>query len=169
LALYLVNRGGEITLYCLHSGDKLTPNTWKGINLVHIPTPNNGALWSMIFDYKSTIHALKEDGIVLVLEYNTAIFSLLYRLKGRTVLTKMDGMEWWREKWNGIQKSWLFINERCGVWFSDRTIADRPQKQRSTLWISQTASPFKRIVGQYCPNLVRAKSAIFGSGTARNK
>ena len=127
LALYLVNRGWEITVYCQDSGDRLTPKVWKGINLVHIPTPNNGALWSIIFDYKSTIHALKQDGIVLVLGYNTAIFSLLYWLKGRVVLTNMDGMEWWREKWNGIQKTWLFINERCGVWFSDRIIADHPQ------------------------------------------
>ena len=127
LALYLVNRGWEITVYCQDSGQKLTPKTWKGINLVHIPTPNNGALWSIIFDYKSTIHALKQDGVILVLGYNTAIFSLLYRLKKRVILTNMDGMEWWREKWNGVQKAWLFINERCGVWFSDRLIADHPQ------------------------------------------
>ena len=127
LALYLVNRGWEITVYCQDTGDKLTPDTWNGINLVHIPTANNGALCSIAFDYKSTIHALKEEGIVLVLGYNTAIFSLLYRLKKRVVLTNMDGMEWWREKWNGIQKAWLFINERCGVWFSDRLIADHPQ------------------------------------------
>lgn len=127
LALYLVDRGWEVTVYCQDSGQKLTPKTWKGINLVHIPTPNNGALWSIIFDYKSTIHALKQDGVVLVLGYNTAIFSLLYRLKKRVVLTNMDGMEWWREKWNGVQKAWLFINERCGVWFSDRLIADHPQ------------------------------------------
>ena len=127
LALYLVNRGWEITVYCQNSGDNPTPKTWKGINLVHIPTPNNGALWSIIFDYKSTIHALKKDGLVLVLGYNTAIFSLLYWLKGRTVITNMDGMEWWREKWNGIQKAWLFINERCGVWFSQHIIADHPQ------------------------------------------
>ncbi|MEL7008856.1 MAG: DUF1972 domain-containing protein [Cyanobacteria bacterium J06588_4] len=127
LALYLVNRGWEITVYCQDSGQKTTPKTWNGVNLVHIPTPNNGALWSIIFDYKSTVHALKQEGIVLVLGYNTAIFSLLYRLKKRLVITNMDGMEWWREKWNGIQKSWLFINERCGVWFSDRLVADHPQ------------------------------------------
>ena len=127
LALYLVNRGWDITVYCQDSGREQTPKTWNGINLVHIPTPNNGALWSIIFDYKSTLHALKQDGVILVLGYNTAIFSLLYKLKGRAVLTNMDGMEWWREKWNGVQKAWLFLNERCGVWFSDRLIADHPQ------------------------------------------
>lgn len=127
LALYLIKQGWEITVYCQDSGDKPTPKKWNGVDLVHIPTPNNGALWSIIFDYKSTMHALKEDGVILVLGYNTAIFSLLYRLKKRAVVTNMDGMEWWREKWNGIQKSWLFINERCGVWFSDHLVADHPK------------------------------------------
>ncbi len=127
LALYLVKRGWDITVYCQDSGKTPTPKTWNGINLVHIPTPNNGALQSIIFDYKSTIDALKKDGVVLVLGYNTAIFSLLYWLKKRAVVTNMDGMEWWREKWNGVQKSWLFINERCGVWFSNRLIADHPK------------------------------------------
>ena len=127
LALYLVNRGWEVTVYCQDSGQELKSTTWKGVNLVHIPTQNNGALWSIIFDYKSTVHALKQEGLVLVLGYNTAIFSLLYRLRKRLVITNMDGMEWWREKWNGIQKAWLYINERCGVWFSDRLVADHPE------------------------------------------
>ncbi|MEL6928591.1 MAG: 2OG-Fe(II) oxygenase [Cyanobacteria bacterium J06600_6] len=48
-------------------------------------------------------------------------------------------------------------------------IDHNPQKQRSTLWIPQTASPLKKIIGQYWPNLVRMKSAVFGSGTAKNK
>ena len=44
-----------------------------------------------------------------------------------------------------------------------------PQKQRSTLWIPQTASPLKRAIGQYWPSLVRAKSTVLGSRTAKNK
>ncbi|MGD1919931.1 MAG: glycosyltransferase, partial [Pleurocapsa sp.] len=42
-------------------------------------------------------------------------------------LTNMDGMEWWRKKWNALEKSWLYINERCAVWFSNYLIADHPQ------------------------------------------
>lgn len=127
LALYLVRKGWAVTVYCQDVGKSSTPKRWKGVDLIHIPTKNNGALWSIIFDFKSTIHALKEEGIVLVLGYNTAIFSLLYCLIKRTVITNMDGMEWWREKWNGIQKIWLFLNERCGVYFSDHLVADHPK------------------------------------------
>ena len=44
-----------------------------------------------------------------------------------------------------------------------------PQNQRSTLWIPETTSPLKKIIGQYWPDLVRLKGAVFGSGTVKNK
>ena len=130
LSLYLVEQGWDVTVYCQEdysNGKKIQRQKWQGINLIHIPCKNNGALWSILFDFKSTLHALNESGVVLVFGYNTAIFSAFYRLKQRVTLTNMDGMEWWREKWNGIQKSWLFLNERCGVFFSDCIIADHPR------------------------------------------
>ena len=48
-------------------------------------------------------------------------------------------------------------------------IDPHPQKQRSTLWIPETASPLKKIIGQYWPDLVKMKSVVFGSATAKNK
>jgi glycosyltransferase involved in cell wall biosynthesis len=127
LSVYLAKRDWKVTVYCQDSGKDLLQQKWQGIDLIHIPVPNKGAFWSIFFDFRATLHALDRDGIILVFGYNTAIFSLLYRLKQRTVLTNMDGMEWWRQKWNGIQKAWLFLNERCGVWFSNMIIADHPR------------------------------------------
>jgi glycosyltransferase involved in cell wall biosynthesis len=127
LSLYLSRRGWEVTVYCQDSGKDLLQQKWQGIDLIHIPVPDKGAFWSIVFDLKSTLHALGREGVILVFGYNTAIFSLLYRLKQRLVVTNMDGMEWWRQKWNGLQKAWLFLNERCGVWFSNIIIADHPR------------------------------------------
>ena len=127
LALYLVKRGWEVTVYCQDQGKYVLKQKWKGINLVHIPSRKRGALWSIIFDLKSTLHALHQEGIVMLFGYNTAVLSLLYYWKGRIVFTNMDGMEWWRDKWNGIQKAWLYVNERCGIWFSTHLIADHPK------------------------------------------
>jgi glycosyltransferase involved in cell wall biosynthesis len=130
LSLYLVQQGWEVSVYCQSNerhGKRILRQKWRGIDLIHIPCRNKGAFWSILFDFQSTLHALNESGVVLVFGYNTAIFSLLYRLKQRITITNMDGMEWLRDKWNGIQKSWLFLNERCGVWFSDRIIADHPK------------------------------------------
>lgn len=48
-------------------------------------------------------------------------------------------------------------------------IDHNPQASRSTRWIPENTSPLKKMIGQYWPNLVRAKSLIFGSATAKNK
>lgn len=129
LALYLVNKGWHVIVYCQSKSDsnKCLYSNWQGINLIHIPVRNNSALWSILFDLKATINALNYKGIVLTLGYNTALFSLLYRLKNQINITNMDGMEWWRKKWNILEKVWLYCNERCAVWFSNHLIADHPQ------------------------------------------
>lgn len=127
LALYLVNKGWKVTVYCQTENKDFYYKIWKGINLVYIPTPKGGALGSIIFDLKSTLHAIQTKGIVLVLGYNTAIFSIFYRLKKRINVINMDGLEWRREKWNALEKTWLYLNERLGVWFSNHMIADHPE------------------------------------------
>lgn len=127
LALHLVGKGWDVVVYCQCLGGEHKERTWKGITLVDIPVPKNSAFWSIIFDLRATLHALRQPGIILLLGYNTAIFSLLYYLRQRTVITNMDGMEWCRRKWNLLQKTWLFLNERCAIWFSNHLIADHPQ------------------------------------------
>lgn len=128
LALHLNQNDWDVTVYCQGLGTQ-RPSTsmWRGIRLVNIPVPKDGAFWSIVFDFKATLHALREQGAVLVLGYNTAIFSVLYYIQKRTVITNMDGMEWWRRKWNWFQKAWLYLNERCAIWFSTHLIADHPQ------------------------------------------
>lgn len=146
LALYLVERGWEVTVYCQVNCRKIREKKWKNINLVHIPSKNNSALNSILFDYRSTIHALKREGVILVLGYNTAVFSIFYWLKNRVSVMNMDGMEWWRSKWNFWQKVWLFVNERCGIIFSKHLIADHPQIEK---YLTKYASSSKISVIAY--------------------
>ena len=127
LALYLVERQWDVTVYCQTPTKKLLEKNWKGVNLVEIPVPKNDALSTIIFDFKSTLHAVKKEGIVLLLGYNTAIFSLLYRLRNKTNVINMDGLEWQREKWKPIEKAWLYLNEHFGAYFSNHIIADHPE------------------------------------------
>ncbi len=140
LSLYLVERGWEVSVYCQVNCRKILNKKWKNINLVYIPSKDDSALNSIIFDYRSTIHALKQEGIILVLGYNTAIFSIMYWLKKRISIMNMDGMEWWRSKWNFWQKLWLFFNERCGTIFSNHLIADHPHIKK---YLASYVSPGK--------------------------
>lgn len=128
LALYLVNRGWNVTVYCQKTAkDQIVEKIWQGIHLVYIPVAKDNALGSIVFDLKSTLHALKREGSILVFGYNTALFSLFYLLANRASIMNMDGLEWRRGKWNALQKAWLYFNERCGAYFSDFLIADHPE------------------------------------------
>lgn len=127
-ALYLVEKGWDVTVYCQQDGEgDVWHDQWRGVKLTHIPVATRGPLGTMIFDWKAILIDIKSGGISLVLGYNTAIFSILYRLKGKTSLMNMDGVEWKRQKWALPFKIWFFINETLGAWFSNRLIADHPK------------------------------------------
>lgn len=130
LALYLTSIGWQVTVYCEanNSSEKhISEQYWQNIKLVQIPVKGTSSLSTIIFDWKSTFHARNKYDVVLTLGYNTAIFSLLYRLYGITNIINMDGVEWSRQKWSLPAKIWLYINERFGCWFGNHLIADHPE------------------------------------------
>ncbi|MEO0769681.1 MAG: DUF1972 domain-containing protein [Cyanobacteria bacterium J06649_4] len=128
LSRYLVSIGWEVTVYCEdYSGKVLSETLWQGIRLVNIPVAKPSASATIVFDWKSTLHAAKEGNLVLTLGYNTAMFCALYRLKGLTNVINMDGLEWRRQKWSAPGKAWLYLNERLGCWFGNHLVADHPE------------------------------------------
>jgi glycosyltransferase involved in cell wall biosynthesis len=81
----------------------------------------------MLFDCIATLHSLVSGRLPLVLGYNTAVLSLLYRAAGRRSIMNMDGTEWRRGRWPRPVKVWYRINELLGCLLSDHLIADNPE------------------------------------------
>lgn len=132
LAVFLVNKGWCVTVYCQESTNVHTETfetDWKGVRRVHIPVSGDGAKATVIFDFFSVLHASKQKGTVLTLGYNTAVFNLLFRFKGKNNLINMDGIEWKRDKWTWYERTWLYLNERAGCLFGNHLIADHPEIQ----------------------------------------
>lgn len=128
LALYLKTSDWTVTVYCQEDGcGAIYEDIWNGVRRVRIPVNTAGAAGTIVFDWKSTVHALMEPGLVLTLGYNTAIFCTLYRLNGLTNLINMDGIEWRRQKWGLVAKTWFYLNEWAGAWLGDHLIADHPE------------------------------------------
>jgi len=127
-ALYLVERGWSVTVYCQELGDgAIYQDSWLGVDLVHIPVKQAGSLGSILFDWKSILHARRHDGKKLTLGYNTAIFNVILRLSGHINFINMDGLEWRRKKWSTLIKAWLYINERLGCLIGNHLVADHPE------------------------------------------
>lgn len=127
LALYLVRKGWQVTVYCQNdAGGLLFEDTWNEIRRVHIPVEMQGAAGTIAFDWKSTLHAAGNPGLVLTLGYNTAIFCALYRLMGIRNVINMDGIEWRRKKWGRLAKAWLWMNDWAACMLGNHLIADHP-------------------------------------------
>lgn len=127
-AVYLQQRGWQVTVYCQEEGDgQIYEDEWRGIHRVHIPVTLEGAKGTVVFDWKSTLHAAARKIPVLTLGYNTAIFCTLYRLRKVKNIINMDGVEWRRGKWSPPERIWLYVNEKLGGWLGNHLVADHPE------------------------------------------
>lgn len=128
LSTYLVQKGWRVTVYCQEDWNRTVPyeTFWGRVRRVHIPVKQKGALGTIIFDLKVALHARKQPSLGLTLGYNTAIFNVLQRLRGKSNLFNMDGIEYARAKWGPLAKLWLMINERIACWTGSHLIADHP-------------------------------------------
>lgn len=127
-ALHMRDKGWAVTVYCQADSGPAGPivDEWEGIRRITF-VADSGAVGTMKFDWACTRHAMKERGVMLVLGYNTALFSALLRLTGNPVLMNMDGIEWKRAKWPWHGRIWLYLNEWIGALTSNTLIADHPE------------------------------------------
>jgi len=137
LAIYLQGRGWNVSVYCQEDGGcSLYEDEWRGIHRIHIPVSQIGPLGTMVFDFRSTMHVIRQSGLVLTLGYNTALFCFVKRLSNVVNVINMDGIEWRRQKWGRFAKAWFFLNEWGGCWLANHLIADHPQiKDHLTRWV----------------------------------
>ncbi len=130
LSLFLVARGWRVTVYCQHDAvavtQRFSADTWRGVERINVQVDRAGALGTIAFDWHSIRHAAKQDGVCLVLGYNTAALLALLRAKGRKILINMDGIEWRRPKWSRPVRLWFYLNEWLGAWLGQRLVADHP-------------------------------------------
>jgi len=126
LALFLTRRGHQVTVYCQGaSSDTEREDFWRGVRRVHFPA-GTGVRGTIHFDWRCVNHSCREDGTALTLGYNTAVFSLVYRLRGHKNVMNMDGLEWKRDKWSVPAKAWLLLNEWLGARLAHHLVADHP-------------------------------------------
>lgn len=132
LAPFLRDRGHTVTVYCQEDDGDPGPwvDTWEGIERVHFCPKSDGPKGTIEFDWACVRHVMTQPGVDLVLGYNTAIFNIRERLKGRKVLMNMDGIEWKRAKWSLPARIWFFLNELAGANLCHVAIADHPEIAR---------------------------------------
>ena len=126
-ALFLRSREHDVTVYCqVAEEEEAREDVWNGIRRVLIPA-RRGPVGTILFDWKTIRHAMREKGVALTLGYNTGVFNLLYRFTDVHNIMNMDGIEWKREKWSLPAKIWFWFNEWAGARVAHHLIADHPE------------------------------------------
>lgn len=157
LAPYLVECGWRVTVYCQEDGEgPVFEDEWRGVRRVRMPVATTGAAGTIVFDWKSTVHAAGEKGLVLTLGYNTAAFCVLYRLKGLTNVINMDGVEWRRQKWGKVARTWFWLNDWAGCWLGNHLVADHPEIKKH---LATRVSPNKITMISYGSDRVEGADA----------
>ena len=130
-ALYLVEHGWKVTVYCQKEGrSSIAERKWNGVNLVDVYVSGDTPLHTIFYDYKCVKHATKQDAFILNLGYNTGFLNAFFRFSGHHTTINMDGLEWKRDKWPWPVKVWFYLNEILTCKLGNELIADHPEIAR---------------------------------------
>jgi hypothetical protein len=105
----LTARGHRVTVYCRPHVVDRDIRTWKGAELVHLPTMRNKYLDTFVHTLLSSVHAarrLKPDVALFFIAGNSPL-CLITRASGIPTVINVDGSDSDRRKWNRFAKAYL--------------------------------------------------------------
>ncbi|MCZ6594629.1 MAG: DUF1972 domain-containing protein [Bacteroidetes bacterium] len=125
LAVGLVERGHDVTVYCRSSNIDYSGNTYKGVKLVILPTIRHKYLDTVVHTFLCSLHSLF-CGYQVILSCNSAnsLFSVIPRIAGSKVVLNVDGLEWQRKKWNVVGKAFYKMSEYIATLFPNNIVTD---------------------------------------------
>jgi glycosyltransferase involved in cell wall biosynthesis len=115
----------KITVYCSSRSYAAREANFLSAKLEFFPFNANGAQ-SILYDIISLLSAVwKRVDVILVLGVSGAVALPLIRLiSSAKIITNIDGIEWRRQKWRGLAKSFLHLSEKMAIRFSHIVISD---------------------------------------------
>lgn len=116
---------GSLTVYCSSRSYPSRERSFLSAHLKYVPLNANGAQ-SILYDIVSLFSAVwNRSDVILLLGVPGAIALPLVRLFSSVrIITNIDGIEWRREKWQGLAKRFLRFSEKMAVRFSHEVISD---------------------------------------------
>ena len=113
----LAEKGHQVYVSCEHPDSTELTENFNGVNLFYFPIKHPkssflGILYEVFYDMYSLYWASRRVDQVYMLGYSAAIFFFIPKLFGKKLYLNPDGFEWKRNKFNGIMKLMLKINER---------------------------------------------------------
>ena len=122
----LTARGHRVIVYCRPHVVDPGVRTWKGAQLVHLPTVRNKYLDTFVHTFLSSVHAARgsKPDVALFFIAGNSPLCLITRLAGIPTVINVDGLDSDRGKWNRFAKSYLRAAERLSPRLATRALTD---------------------------------------------
>ena len=149
----LVSKGHEVVVYS--SRDYGTSDgMYKGMRIKTVPSVNTKALHKLSICYHATVDIMQNSQVDLVHVHavGPSLFSIFPRMIGIPTVVQTHGLEWKRDKWGLIGKTFLRLSDYSVVYFpSKATAVSKVQKTyfekkfgREVVYIPNGVSPAER-------------------------
>lgn len=131
LAVRLVERGCEVTVFNRYPFVPLTEPTYLGVRIIRLRTVQQKSLDTLVHTFLSCLCLpFVRPDVVYFCGVGNAIFCLASRVLGIPSVINVDGEDWARKKWSGFAVKWLKWSEGWACKFADVVIADSRAIQR---------------------------------------
>ncbi len=125
IAVALVQKGHEVTVYCRPGNTEGNPISYKGVKLVYRPFINSKVFGTLSHTANSLIHAVRQEfDVLMVFNAGNAPLCFIPRLFGRKIAINVDGLEWKRAKWGRAAKLYYQFGEWTATKLANRIISD---------------------------------------------
>ncbi|MGD0660104.1 MAG: glycosyltransferase family 4 protein [Syntrophorhabdales bacterium] len=118
----LVAKGHEVVVYS--SRDYGTTDGFhRGMEVRTVPSINTKSLHKLSICFHATRHALKDGGfdVFHVHAVGPSIFAIFPRLKGIPTVVQIHALEWARDKWGPVGKTFFKLADYSAVYFPHKT------------------------------------------------
>jgi len=149
----LVQKGHEVTVYSSRDYGT-TDGVYRGMKIRTVPSINTKSLHKLSICYLATRDVMLNDraDVVHVHAVGPSIFSFFPRRKGVATVVQTHGMEWQRDKWGILGKTFLKLANLSVIYFPNiATSVSKVQNQyyrekfdREVMYIPNGVSPVEK-------------------------
>lgn len=127
LSVRLVKRRYKVRVYCRKHIADGKRDSYKGVELVYLPSIMTKSLDTISHSIVATIHAClltPKPQVIYYLGVGSSICSFVPRMFGIKTVVNVDGLDWKRGKWGKLAQLFLLLSERIAIFFANVTITD---------------------------------------------
>jgi glycosyltransferase involved in cell wall biosynthesis len=132
LAPRLADRGHEVIVYCRSSLFPEKRKTYRGVNLIYLPSIETKVLGTPTHTLACMLDVLfRKTDVFLVINIVNGFHCLIPRIFGKIFAINVDGLDWKRGKWGKIARRYFYLNAKyIGRICPDGVITDATEMQR---------------------------------------